>query len=59
MSLKTLTAVYSASERKYTATVGDVKYLGVVFTSDRSRNKGIDTWIDKKTQFCVNFIAPW
>jgi len=23
------------------------KYLGVVFTSDRSRNKGIDTWIDK------------
>jgi len=22
------------------------KYLGVVFTSDRSRNKGIDTWID-------------
>jgi len=23
------------------------KYLGVVFTSDRSRNKGIDTWTDK------------
>jgi len=23
------------------------KYLEVVFTSDRSRNKGIDTWIDK------------
>ena len=25
------------------------QYLVVVFTSDRSRNKGIDTWIDKTT----------
>jgi len=31
------------------------KYLGVVFTGDGSRNKGVDT--RKETQFCVRFIA--
>jgi len=42
-------AVYSASERKYTAAGGDVQagYLGVVLTSDGSRNKEIDTRIGK------------
>jgi len=39
--------VYSASERKYTAAGGAFKQLGVVFTSDESRNKGIDTLIGK------------
>ena len=43
MSLKTPKAVFSASERKYTAAGGDV--LVVVFTSDGSRNKGIETRI--------------
>jgi len=38
------------------------KYLGVVFTSDGSRNKGIDTRISKANavlQLCVIIIAPW
>jgi len=35
------------------------KYLGMVFTSGGSRNKGIDTRIGKETQFYVSFIAPW
>jgi len=41
--------VFPAGEHKYTAAGGDVKYLGdgVVFTSDESRNKGIDTQIGK------------
>jgi len=33
------------------------KYLGVVFMSDRSRNKGIE--LIKQTQICVSFSAPW
>ena len=39
--------MFSASERKYTFMLETFKYLGVVFTSDESRNKGIDTWICK------------
>jgi len=35
------------------------KYIGVVFTSDESQNKGIETLLVKQTQFCVSFIAPW
>ena len=42
MSLKTPKVVYSASERQHTA-AGEDKYLEVVFTSDGSRNKGINT----------------
>jgi len=40
-------AVYSANERKYAAAGGDVQvaYLGVVFMSDGSRNKEMDTRI--------------
>ena len=44
MSLKTPKAVFSASELQHVETF---KYLGVVFMSDGSRNKGIDTWIGK------------
>jgi len=47
MSLKTPKAVFSASERKYTAAGWTFKHLAVVFTSDGSRNKGIDTRIDE------------
>jgi len=47
VSLKTPKAVYSARDQKYTTAGGDVKYLAVVFTSDGSRNKGIDTRISK------------
>jgi len=38
------------------------KYLGVVFTSDGSRNKGIDTRISKANAvlpLCVSCTAPW
>ena len=62
VSLKTPKAVYSARDQKYTAAGGDVKYLAVVFTSDGSRNKGIDTRISKANAvlpLCVSFIAPW
>ena len=52
MSLKTPTAVYSASEQKYTAVGGDFQTpYGVVFTSDGSRNKGIDIRIGKANAF--------
>ena len=44
MSLKTPKAVFSASKLQQVETF---KYLGVVFTSDGSRNKGIDTRIGK------------
>jgi len=47
MSLTTLKAVYSAIERKCTTAVGAFKHLGVVFMSDESPNKGIDTLIGK------------
>jgi len=47
VSLKTPKAVYSARERKYFAAGGDVQVPWVVFTSDGSRNKGIDTQISK------------
>ena len=49
MSLKMPKAVYSANERKYSILqqIEMSKYLEVVFTSDGSRNKGIDTWIGK------------
>ena len=47
MSLKTPKAVFSASARKYTAAGGAFKHIGVVFRSDESRNKGIDTRIGK------------
>jgi len=58
MSVKTPKAVFSASERKYTAAGGNVQVPWVVFTSDESRNKGFDGLV-KQTQFCVRFIAPW
>jgi len=35
------------------------KYLGVVFTSDKCRNKGIDTRICKANAVLHEFIAPW
>ena len=38
------------------------KCLGVVFTCDGSRNKGIDTRISKSNAvlpLCVSFTAPW
>jgi len=35
------------------------KYLGVVFTSDRSRNKGIDTQIGKANAVLREFYPPW
>jgi len=44
VSLKTSKAVFSASELQL---VEPFKYLGVAFTSDGSRNKGIDTRIGK------------
>jgi len=47
VSLKMLKAVFSASERKYTLMLETFKYLGVLFTSDGSRNKGIDARICK------------
>jgi len=40
-------AVFPASEHKYTAADGDFKYLGMVFPSEKSRNKGVHTWIGK------------
>jgi len=47
MPLKTPKAVFSASEGKFTAIGGGVKYLGVVLTCDERRNTGIDTLIGK------------
>jgi len=47
MSLTTPKAVYSASEWKCTAAIGAFKHLGVVFMSDESPNKGIDTLVGK------------
>ena len=35
------------------------KYLGVVFTSDGSRNKGIDTRIGKANAVLRELFAPW
>jgi len=35
------------------------KYLGVVFTSDESRNKGVDTRIGKANTVLHEFIVPW
>ena len=40
-------AVYSASERKYTAAGGDVQVPWVILTIDVSQNKGIDTRVRK------------
>jgi len=34
------------------------KYLGVVLTSDKSRNKGIDTLVGKANAVLHGFIAP-
>ena len=35
-----------------------MKYLGVVFTRDRTQNKDFDTWSGtKQMQFCVSLIA--
>jgi len=48
VSLKTSKAVFSASELQQVETF---KYLGVVSTSDGSRNKGIDTLIGKANAF--------
>ena len=40
--------------------VEKLKYLGVVFTSNRRWNKEINTYGSVKlTQFCVSFIALW
>jgi len=33
--------------------------LGVVFTSDGSQNKEVDTRTGMQTRFCVSFIAQW
>jgi len=59
LSLKTPKAVFSASERESTAAGGAFKHLGVVFTSDKCRNKGIDTLIGKANAVLHEFIAPW
>jgi len=45
VSLKTFKAVFSERERNTLQQVETFNILGAVFTSDRSRNKGIDTWI--------------
>jgi len=45
VSLKTSKAVLSERERNTLQQVETFKYLGAVFTSDGSRNKGIDTLI--------------
>jgi len=44
---KTAKAVFPASERKTLQQVETFKYLGMVFTSDRCRNKQIDARIVK------------
>jgi len=45
--IKTPKAVYSASERKYTAAGGDVQVPSGGIRSDGSRNKEIDTRVSK------------
>jgi len=57
MSLKTPKAVFSANKRKYTAAGGD-KYLGVVFMTNESRNKGIDTQIVKANAVLRELCYP-
>ena len=36
-----------------------LKYLGLVFSSDGSRNKGIDTLTGKANVVLRDFTAPW
>jgi len=60
MSLKTPKAVYTASERQYTA-AGEIQVpqsLAMLFTSYGNRNKGIILGFRKQTQFYVSFVAP-
>jgi len=57
VSLKMPKAVFSASEREYTAVGGDVHVpIGMVFTSDENRNKGLIHGLVKQRQFCMSLL---
>ena len=56
---KTSKAVFLASERNTLQQVETFKYVGVVFTRDGSRHKGIDTRIGEASAGLREFIARW